>query len=49
MLLMGGWRLGVGDVHFGNYIVPLKLDRIWLWVYHNDDPIYLTFYLLKGD
>ena len=28
---------------------PPKVDRIWLWVYSNKFPIYLIFYLLKGD
>ena len=30
-------------------IVPLKVDRIWLWVYFDTIPIYPIFYLLKGD
>ena len=25
------------------------VDIIWLWVYYNKTPIYLTFYILKGD
>ena len=25
------------------------MDRIWLWVYYNQIPIYPIFYLLKGD
>ena len=28
---------------------PASVDRIWLWVYYSKSPIYLIFYLLKGD
>ena len=27
---------------------PPRVDRIWLWLYYNEIPIYPTFYLSKG-
>ena len=30
-------------------IVPPQVDRRWLWVCYNKIPLYLIFYLLKGD
>ena len=43
-----GSGLGLRVLGF-RLIVPLKIDRIWLWVFYNKIPIYLLFYLLKGD
>ena len=28
---------------------PPYVDRIWLWAYYNNIPLYPIFYLLKGD
>ena len=28
---------------------PPYVDRIWLWVYYDEIPIYPIFYLLEGD
>ena len=28
---------------------PPEVDRIWVWVNYNENPIYPIFYLLKGD
>ena len=28
---------------------PPEVDRIWLWVYENEIPKYLIFYLIKED
>ena len=28
---------------------PPEVERIWLWVYYNKNPIYAIFYLAKGD
>ena len=28
---------------------PPEVDRIWVWEYYNEGPIYPIFYLLKGD
>ena len=44
--ILGGCLLG--DDNNKGYS-PLKVARIWLGVYYNKIPIYLIFYLLKGD
>ena len=45
--ILGGCLLGYDNNKAG--YSPLEVDRIWLWVYYNKIPIYLIFYLLKGD
>ena len=37
---------GLGILHTYR---PPQVDRIWLWVYYNRIPIYITFYLPEGD
>ena len=36
-------------VHLLSVYIPPKVDRIWLWVYHNKIPIYPILYLFMGD
>ena len=50
----GGNPVPLRAQHYGNSTEEwtyshLSVDRLWLWVYVNEIPIYPIFYLPKGD